>query len=590
MDTASPRQQRLEKVAVATARVAALIAILAWVVTWWISLSSSSSPFGPEGGLDLQRFVEAQESGLSAKWFAPCYQIFCWSFVLCGLALVIKSGSVVIRRPRSPGHIILAGLGLVLSCFFFLTVTGLCMHLTGLSKLNDIYPDPARATEYLKETCQGRGAPDSAGCEALVEAIATLKAKIDVDLLESATYREPAKPQGPPGSRPGDPNRPIRGGRRRGSQDAQPTATVPLGPLYSILKWTPDVLETFENDWLAPINELAGTLETRCSSACGYPIGFFVEHEETAMEFLRNYRTTARILRLRTHYYHQKGDLDKAASSLRLLRDVAKNFDPQSLLQHMIFQSCMNVLYYTTAELCFMTSDDAPFITTLQEIIAAPEEPDTRLVRALSGEQIIMRYRAIKTGVPEDQVEGQIKHLTYILTLLSQGGLEETAHEINTYATSKMEQAEPDWNWVLDLDGWRGIPTLVLTSWQIGPADAGELLDALLVPAFAAVVEKTYGLSLNQRMADLCCALKQYKLKRGTFPETLDALTDTTIPADWQQLPDGYHYRTQGDRFVIYSLGKYSPSLEEILAIMQTGRGNLDRFNLDPADFYVIGE
>jgi len=419
----------------------------------------------------------------------------------------------------------------------------------------------------------------------------TLHAKIDVDRLESTGVRAADRPQGAsvaPRFAPDEALPPVPPGR--GARHAKPRDTLCTEAVYSTARWRPDALRAFENDWLAPVNELAGALERACSSAYGYPVGFFADHESTLMEFLHHYRKACRILRLRALYYHQKGDLENAARCVRLQGSVSRNFDPQTMLGHVCFQSCIQVLYSTTAELCFMRSNDAAFVAALQEVVAAPAECDERVARALSGELVHIRYGAIKKGMQGELLEGTEESLRHIMTLLSERGMNEATPAIRSYATSRMEQCQQSWSWAMRLEGWRGIPTLILMSWKLRPIHASNLLEALLLPPLARAVEKAHALSATQRIAVLCCALKQYKLKRGTFPEKLDALADAGVSPDVLQLPEGYRYRAEGRRFVIYSLSNSHLSLAEVLGIMQTGRGDLHRFGHGRRDFYVIGE
>ena len=110
------------------------------------------------------------------------------------------------------------------------------------------------------------------------------------------------------------------------------------------------------------------------------------------------------------------------------------------------------------------------------------------------------------------------------------------------------------------------------------------------MPGFVRTVEQAYELSATQRIAVLCCALKEYKLQRGRFSEKLDALADTGLSPGWLQLPERYHYRLEGQRFVIHGSLDSDFLLDDILDTAKTGEGDLHHLSSGHKGFYVIGE
>ncbi len=83
-------------------------------------------------------------------------------------------------------------------------------------------------------------------------------------------------------------------------------------------------------------------------------------------------------------------------------------------------------------------------------------------------------------------------------------------------------------------------------------------LSAMIAPAIQSCVKKTARGQVTLDIALLACGLERYRIAKGSYPETLDALVPTfaaKVPLD-AAVGKALHYqREKDDRFVLYSIG-----------------------------------
>jgi hypothetical protein len=84
-----------------------------------------------------------------------------------------------------------------------------------------------------------------------------------------------------------------------------------------------------------------------------------------------------------------------------------------------------------------------------------------------------------------------------------------------------------------------------------------RIMSALLLPALPNVAKKTARAQAGLDAIVLACALERYRLARGEFPETLDALAPDYVARIPHDVINGqpWHYRRVGAQFVLYSVG-----------------------------------
>jgi hypothetical protein len=304
-------------------------------------------------------------------------------------------------------------------------------------------------------------------------------------------------------------------------------------------------------------------------------------------------RTVAQILAERAKCYLLLGQPDKGLRELTLLHDVCRVLEskptgkPMTLVAAMINVAITRLYTDTVTDGMRLQTLREPQLAVIENqlseinllpyVFSAFEQEPAAVCRTLEISPASKLAAMFFFDPPNPNLKEKLKNPTYFLIRwMPRGWVYQNMVNIAMSHQKIAESFEPASNLVLPRKAEMANGEIGQLALRHGPY---TFLAAITLPNYTKATQR---LAYNQTSANetlLACALERFRLARGEFPETLDALTPQFIEKLPHDLIGGQplHYRRTDDgKFLLYSIGWNEKDDGGEVALNKEGKEDLE--------------
>ncbi|MFC1760610.1 hypothetical protein ACFL6U_00845 [Planctomycetota bacterium] len=277
---------------------------------------------------------------------------------------------------------------------------------------------------------------------------------------------------------------------------------------------------------------------------CRYPVDLS-QGFDTVMPWLKDVRTSTRLLQLEAMVHIDSNDLDSAIDSVQSGMALGRSLQASTLVEQLVRIAVLAVNLQTMERLVNQATLSDAQLLALTDIIRS-ENVKAGLYRAIQGERCVglTMYRSPSTiSLGNNSMKTQVR---IMWPMRAVGYLQ---RDSVCYLNLMQDMLE-----ALELPTHEGIKK----AGQINVKNYGGLFTRILAPALARVAQLTGRAYADQHAALIALAIERYRLAHSRLPDRLEALVPDflkTVPLDpFDGQPLRYQQRSPG--YVVYSIGE----------------------------------